>query len=238
MTPPMLLDGGSTVPAPFGRWENLDIDALPYTDVLPEGWRPDVDQLVQEEMRRMKKRPIDYLGAMGPAFEIDWGGCPLLQKEFERVQKGGAGGMPAPDTARYDLNPPPKSKRGDEDAWYAAVRNARSSLEHQTLRVQNLELAAKFAPNAWRAHNASLEAAITTYVLVVTLVTTLFTLLLPLPISDGTRITHETSRFADLPSMNVSSFQVRNSARRGASGDRADKHGAQFAASRGRAQAW
>lgn len=87
----------------------------------------------------------------------------MLQKEFERVQKGGAGGMPAPDTARYDLNPPPKSKRGDEDAWYAAVRNARSSLEHQTLRVQNLELAAKFAPNAWRAHNASLEAAITTY---------------------------------------------------------------------------
>ena len=174
MTPPMLLDGGSTVPAPFGRWENHDIDALPYTDVLPEGWRPDVDQLVQEEMRRMQKRPIDYLGAMGRAFEIDGGGCPLLQKEFERVQKGGAGGMPAPDTARYDLNPPPKSKRGDEDAWYAAVRNAHSSMEHQTLRVQNLELAAKFAPNAWRAHNASLEAAITTYVLVVTLVTTPF----------------------------------------------------------------
>ena len=57
MTTPMMLDGAE-VPAVFGRWENEESnDALPYADVLPEGWRAGVDQLVQEEMRRMKKRP-------------------------------------------------------------------------------------------------------------------------------------------------------------------------------------
>jgi len=125
MTTPMMLDGADG-PAPFGRWENEDSnDALPYADVLPEGWRAGVDQLVQEEMRRMKKRPKDYLAEMVPAREIDWRGCPLLRKEFERVEKGG-GRMPPPDAARYELAPPPKSKRGDEDAWEAAVRNARA----------------------------------------------------------------------------------------------------------------
>ena len=39
-------------------------------------------------------------------------------------------------------------------------RYAKAQLEHQALRIQNLELAAKFSPNAWRAHNASLDAAI------------------------------------------------------------------------------
>ena len=71
--------------------------------------------------------------------------------------------MSPPDATRYELAPPPKSKRGDEDAWEAAVRDARAHLEHQTLRIQNLELAAKFAPDAWRTNNASLEAAVSTY---------------------------------------------------------------------------
>ena len=43
------------------------------------------------------------------------------------------------------------------------MRDARAHLEHQTTRAQNLELAVKFAPDAWRTHNASLEAAISAY---------------------------------------------------------------------------
>jgi pre-mRNA-splicing factor SPF27 len=112
-------------------------------------------------MHRMKKGPKDYLAEMPPAHELTFKGCPLLKKEFERVASGG-GAMPPPDSTRYELAPPPKSKRGDENAWEVAVANARSQLEHQGLRIQNLELAQKFAPNAWRAHNASLEAAIMT----------------------------------------------------------------------------
>lgn len=149
-------------PGGASRWVNEDIDALPYADELPEGWRADVDRLVQEEMRRMKKRPKDYLEEMPPAREIDWSGCPLLEKAFARVAEG-KGGLDRPDGARYELAPPPKNKRNDEKAWEVAVKNARAQLEHQTLRVQNLELAAKFAPAAWRAHNAHLETNIARY---------------------------------------------------------------------------
>ena len=110
----------------------------------------------------MKKRPKDYLEEMPPAREIDWSGCPLLEKAFARVAEG-KGGLDRPDGARYELAPPPKNKRNDEKAWEVAVKNARAQLEHQTLRVQNLELAAKFAPAAWRAHNAHLETNIARY---------------------------------------------------------------------------
>ena len=159
MTTPMMLDGAG---AP-SRWANEAVDALPYADVLPEGWREDVDRLINEEMRRMSKRPKDYLAEMAPAREIDWSRCPLLEKEFKRVAEG-KGNMPPPDEARYELDPPPLNKRNDENAWEVAVKNARAQLEHQALRIQNLELAAKFGTNAWRAHNASLEAAVSTCV--------------------------------------------------------------------------
>ena len=162
MTTPMMLDGAEG-PSPFGKWQNEGIDALPYasTDVLPEGWRVGVDQMVQEEMRRMKKRPKAYVDEMVAAREIDWRSCPLLHKEFEKVAKG-EGGMPDVDETRYSLQLPPKSKRLDADAWEACVRNAQTHMEHQTLKIQNLELVSKFGTNAWRAHNAQLEAAIAT----------------------------------------------------------------------------
>ena len=143
MTTPMMLDGAG---AP-SRWANEAVDALPYADVLPEGWRADVDRMINEEMRRMSKRPKDYLAEMAPAREIDWSRCPLLEKEFKRVAEG-KGSMPPPDEARYELDPPPLNKRDDENAWEVAVKNARAQLEHQALRIQNLELAAKFG--AWK----------------------------------------------------------------------------------------
>ena len=153
---PMMLDGAEGTSS---RWLNEDIDALPYADVLPDGWREGVDQLIQEEMRRMDKRPKDYLAEMAPAYELKFKGCPMLAKEDKRVAAGG-GPMPPPDSVRYNLAPPPLNKRTDENAWEVAIKNAKSQLEHQALRLQNLELALKFSPNAWRAHNASIEAAI------------------------------------------------------------------------------
>ena len=44
---PMLLDSAEQKST---RWNNPLIDALPYADVLPEGWRETADQLVQEEV--------------------------------------------------------------------------------------------------------------------------------------------------------------------------------------------
>jgi pre-mRNA-splicing factor SPF27 len=35
------------------------------------------------------------------------------------------------DTARYNLDPPPPTKRNDAAAWTAALDNAHAQLEHQ-----------------------------------------------------------------------------------------------------------
>lgn len=45
--------------------------------------------------------------------------------------------LPAPqamDTARYNLDPPPPTKRNDYTAWRAALDNAHAQLEHQQNR--------------------------------------------------------------------------------------------------------
>jgi pre-mRNA-splicing factor SPF27 len=56
-------------------------------------------------------------------------GAELLEQEAARVAAGEA--MQAMDTARYNLDPPPPSKRGDHSAWRAALDNAYAQLEHQ-----------------------------------------------------------------------------------------------------------
>jgi pre-mRNA-splicing factor SPF27 len=111
----------------------------------------------------MTKRPKDYLAEIAPAKEIDWSKCPLLEQEFRRVEKGTGEKIAQPDGSRYNLDPPPKSKRDDPAEWEKANDNAKAQLEHQKLRIENLELMQKFAPQAWRAHNAALDAAIARY---------------------------------------------------------------------------
>ncbi len=68
--------------------------------------------------------------------------------------------LPPPDASRYRLDPPTGAAAGDAAAWAAAVANAKAQLEHQALRVQNLELLAKHGANAWLAHNRSVDAAL------------------------------------------------------------------------------
>jgi hypothetical protein len=48
------------------------------------------------------------------------------------------------DTSRYRLDPPGPTKRNDFNAWKSALDNAHSQLEHQYLRILNLELLLKY----------------------------------------------------------------------------------------------
>jgi pre-mRNA-splicing factor SPF27 len=48
------------------------------------------------------------------------------------------------DMTRYRLEAPVASKRHDFGAWKASVDNAHSQLEHQYLRITNLELMLKY----------------------------------------------------------------------------------------------
>ena len=78
----------------------------------------------------------------------------MLESERKRVEAGQE--LAGMDTTRYNLDPPPPSKRNDVSAWRAAVDNAYAQLEHQYNRLLNLELLLKYGPAAWRAHNEAL----------------------------------------------------------------------------------
>jgi pre-mRNA-splicing factor SPF27 len=69
--------------------------------------------------------------------------------------------LPPPDASRYRLEPPAGAAAGDAAAWAAAVDNAKAQLEHQALRVQNLELLLRYGANTWAAHVRGLGAACT-----------------------------------------------------------------------------
>jgi pre-mRNA-splicing factor SPF27 len=48
------------------------------------------------------------------------------------------------DTSRYRLDTPGASKQNDYGAWHSSLDNANAQLEHQYLRIMNLELLLKY----------------------------------------------------------------------------------------------
>lgn len=80
----------------------------------------------------------------------------ILRQEYERVARGER--LPPMDVRRFELEPPGLAERNKPEAWKSALENAEAQLEHQSLRLLNLELMLKYAPNAWRMHGQNLEA--------------------------------------------------------------------------------
>eukprot|EP00316_Scyphosphaera_apsteinii_P012591 CAMPEP_0119301026 /NCGR_PEP_ID=MMETSP1333-20130426/2890_1 /TAXON_ID=418940 /ORGANISM="Scyphosphaera apsteinii, Strain RCC1455" /LENGTH=226 /DNA_ID=CAMNT_0007302997 /DNA_START=54 /DNA_END=734 /DNA_ORIENTATION=+ len=144
------------LPAP-----RVDIDALPYVDTQfnDPAIKAQVDRLIQDELSTIKKQPRDYLAHL-PLYEPKFEGHPALQAEWMRIcSSDGKEPMPTMDVSRYQLDPPPQAKQTNAAAWDRAVHNAEAQLEHQSNRIDNLELMQKYGANLWRVHLNSLEAA-------------------------------------------------------------------------------
>ena len=61
---------------------------------------------------------------------------------------------------RYELPTPPAGKLTDLAAWQESVDNSQAQLEHQSLRILNLELMSEYGAAAWRSHNSVLAKMI------------------------------------------------------------------------------
>eukprot|EP00271_Cylindrocystis_brebissonii_P004975 TRINITY_DN16932_c0_g1_i1.p1 TRINITY_DN16932_c0_g1~~TRINITY_DN16932_c0_g1_i1.p1 ORF type:complete len:249 (+),score=53.32 TRINITY_DN16932_c0_g1_i1:194-940(+) len=162
MAPTLMLEGGQDGESVQYSWRNARseelIDALPYFDQEYEdaAVKAEVKRLIQEEMKRGTKRPSDFFKSLPPAPVLSLEGHPMLEKESQRVQAGKPPTLL--DTSRHGLEPPPSTKLGDPSAWRQAVENAQAQLQHQALKLENLQLMLQFGASTHRMHHQHLEA--------------------------------------------------------------------------------
>ncbi|KAJ2525875.1 Pre-mRNA-splicing factor SPF27, partial [Coemansia sp. RSA 1933] len=122
--------------------QNVVIESLPYIDKDYDepATRQTVLQMVQDEMSTMA--PPELPRDSTSLFK----GKEILRKEYERVRSGTP--LPAFDVSRYKLEPPSGSCAENVDEWKRACDNAAAQLEHQDIRLVNLELLQQFGANA------------------------------------------------------------------------------------------
>jgi hypothetical protein len=54
---------------------------------------------------------------------------------------------------RYELPAPSSGQKNDITAWQECVNNSMAQLEHQAVRIENLELMSQHGCNAWKVYN-------------------------------------------------------------------------------------
>ncbi|KAL5535206.1 hypothetical protein ACEPAF_3300 [Sanghuangporus sanghuang] len=134
--------------------QQLEIfDSLPYYDNDLDV-HPTLKQKVEAELAGESRNiPQTLHPKVPPPLEL-FSRNPLLKAELERVESHQP--IPPLDTVRYQLPAPTKTPATDED-WQAALKNAKSQLEHQRIRQNNIALLQTYGVNAWKVQNYLME---------------------------------------------------------------------------------
>lgn len=96
---------------------------------------------------------------------MSWGGpSSRPPPALAAAAPGSAGGAavpaaPSPEAggraacSRYELPAPSSGQKNDITAWQECVNNSMAQLEHQAVRIENLELMSQHGCNAWKVYN-------------------------------------------------------------------------------------
>lgn len=109
--------------------------------------------MIEEECRRYRptKNYLEHLPPLNvSAFET-----PLMHNEFERLQNRFP--METLSMKRYELPPPPSGKLNEVGAWIECVDNSKAQLEHQAVRILNLQLMLEYCCPAWQRYLQTLS---------------------------------------------------------------------------------
>lgn len=135
--------------------DQVVVDALPYFDQGYDepGVREAALALVEEETRRYRptKNYLDYL----PPAKYDTFETEILKTEFERLQARLP--MEMLSMRRYELPAPSAGRMNDISAWTECVENSMAQLQHQALRIENLELMSQYGSDGWKSYNSTLS---------------------------------------------------------------------------------
>ncbi|KAG2468156.1 SPF27 factor, partial [Polypterus senegalus] len=75
----------------------------------------------------------------------------IMRNEFERLASRQP--MELLSMKRYELPAPSSGQKNDITAWQECVNNSMAQLEHQAVRIENLELMLQYGSNAWKLYN-------------------------------------------------------------------------------------
>ncbi len=78
-----------------------------------------------------------------------------MRTEFERLQNRQP--MDMLNMKRYELPSPSAGKMTDISSWNECVDNSMAQLEHQAIRIANLEIMNKCGAEGWKSYNAFLS---------------------------------------------------------------------------------
>jgi len=141
------------------------IDLLPYADEPPsKELEEQVQQMIIQEMTAFHPNMDAYLEKYGEPRSPSFQGSLFLDSEYQRLAISNEKGILEEamkirplNMSKYELQPPPLNKQNDANAWRDAIKNAQAQLEHQYLRICNLELLNSYGSNVWIKYNEYLE---------------------------------------------------------------------------------